>query len=83
LKAVNDLVFECLKPKLEHICDKIQDGLDKVTDETKQHQSGIIESYAKIIHEMLKYIESKELTSVQPLTKPKLRPLKNYIKILH
>ncbi|MFX1298402.1 MAG: hypothetical protein ACFFD2_26550 [Promethearchaeota archaeon] len=83
MKGINDLLFECLKPKLEHICDKIQNSLDNVTDETKQHQSGIIESYAKIIHEMLKYIESKEPISVKPLNKPKLRPLKNYIKILH
>ncbi|MFX0020258.1 MAG: hypothetical protein ACFFBT_15340 [Promethearchaeota archaeon] len=72
-----------MKPKLEQICDKIQNSLDDVTDETNQHQSDIIESYAKIIHEMLKYIESEEPTSLKPPTKPKLRPLKNYVKILH
>ena len=70
MKSINDLVFECLKPKLEYICGKIQNSLENVTDETKEHQSGVIESYAKVIHEMLKYIEGKEHRSVKPLTEP-------------
>ena len=60
MKAINDLVFECLKPKLEYICGKIQGCLESVTDETRDHQSGNIECYAKVIHEMLKYIEGKD-----------------------
>lgn len=53
-------MFECLKPKLEYICDKIQDSLENITDDTKERQSDSIESYAKVIHEMLKYVEGKE-----------------------
>ena len=70
MKSVNDLVFECLKPKLEYICGKIQNSLENITDETKEHQSGVIESYAKVIHEMLKYIEDKAHRSVKLLTEP-------------
>ena len=76
-------MFECLKPKLEYICDKIQINLEKVTDETKDHHSGIIESYAKVIHEMMKYVEDMDHKYENSLTLPKLRPLKNYDKILH
>ncbi|MFX1590183.1 MAG: hypothetical protein ACFFC1_18745 [Promethearchaeota archaeon] len=63
MRSINDLVFECLKPKLEYICDKIQDSLENITDDTKEHQSDNIESYAKVIHEMLKYVEGKEYKS--------------------
>jgi len=70
LKAINDIVFECLKPKLEYICDKIQNSLEDVTDETKEHQSDNIESYAKVIHEMLKYVEGKEYKSDNSFTEP-------------
>ncbi len=83
MKDINNLVFECLKPKLEYICDEIQNSLENVTDETKKYQSCIIESYAKVIHEMLKYVEGKDHKLEKPFTKPKLRPLKSYIKILH
>ena len=83
LAGTNELVFECLKPKLEFICDKIQNSLEGVTDETKDQHSSIIESYANVIHEMLKYIENKDCESVKSLTKAKLRPLKSYVKILH
>lgn len=61
-------MFECLKPKLEYICSKIQDSLENVTDETKEHHSGNIEAYAKVIHEMLKYIEGNEHKSEEPFT---------------
>jgi len=60
LAGTDELVFECLKPKMEYICGKIQNSLENVTDETKEHHSGIIETYARVIHEMLKYIEGKD-----------------------
>ncbi|MGB5911623.1 MAG: hypothetical protein WBH31_10555 [Promethearchaeia archaeon] len=82
MKSINDLVFECLKPKLEYICDKIQDSLENITDDKKEHQSDNIESYAKVIHEMLKYIEGKDHKLVKSSNEP-LRPLKSYTKILH
>ncbi|MFX0027141.1 MAG: hypothetical protein ACFE8M_12075 [Candidatus Hermodarchaeota archaeon] len=68
MKSINDLVFECLKPKLEYICDKIQDSLENITDDTKEYQSDNIESYANVIHEMLKYVEGKEYKSEENFT---------------
>ena len=68
MESINDLVFEFLKPKLEYICGKIQNSLENVTDETKDHHSGIIESYAKVIHEMREYIGGKEYKSEEPFT---------------
>lgn len=68
MRSINDLVFECLKPKLEYICDKIQYSLENITDDTKKRQSDNIESYAKVIHEMLKYVEGKEYKSEKDFT---------------
>lgn len=63
MKTINDIVFDCLKPKLEYICSKIQNSLENVTEETKELYSEDIESYAKVIHELLKYVEGKEQSS--------------------
>ncbi|MFW9772619.1 MAG: hypothetical protein ACFFFB_05685 [Candidatus Heimdallarchaeota archaeon] len=47
-----------MKPTIEAIFDKIQSCLEQWTDDTKELQASIIEDYAKLIHEMLRYAET-------------------------
>jgi len=54
---LNDLIWTSIKPTIEAIFEKIQGCLEQVSDETFEHQSNVIEGYAKLVHEMLKYTE--------------------------
>lgn len=54
---MNDLIWTSMKPTIEGIFEKIQGCLEHVNDETFERQSFVIEGYAKLVHEMLKYTE--------------------------
>ncbi|MFX0059006.1 MAG: hypothetical protein ACFE85_17950 [Candidatus Hodarchaeota archaeon] len=54
---MNDLIWTSIRPTIEGIFDKIQGCLEHVNDETLERQTLVIEGYAKLVQEMLKYTE--------------------------
>lgn len=47
-----------MEPTIQVIFDKIQHCLENYTDETKDQQAHMIENYAKLVQEMIKYAET-------------------------
>ncbi|MFW9947340.1 MAG: hypothetical protein ACFFBZ_07425 [Promethearchaeota archaeon] len=55
---MNEYIWESMKPAIEGICYKIQNFLEQLPDEINNSKKCVIEGYAKLLHEMIKYIHS-------------------------
>ncbi|MFX0025544.1 MAG: hypothetical protein ACFE8M_03955 [Candidatus Hermodarchaeota archaeon] len=55
---MNEYIWESIKPTIEGICYKIQYCLEQLPDDFNDSNKYIIEEYAKLLHEMIKYVHS-------------------------
>ncbi len=53
---MNEYIWESMKPAIEGICYKIQYCLEQLRDDLNDSNKFVIEGYAKLLHEMIKYI---------------------------
>ena len=55
---LNEYIWESIKPTIEGICYKIQYCLEQLPDDFNDSNKYIIEEYAKLLYEMIKYVHS-------------------------
>ena len=55
---MNEYIWDSMKPAIEGICYKIQYCLEQLPDDFNDSKKYVIEGYAKLLHEMIKYIQT-------------------------